>query len=185
VIGSLPVNLAAEVCARGGFAAHRTERVLFNPLSPFFRLPRYLSTEPIHLEAVMNKHGKLSSILAAVMVMILAAPGVAGAGGRYDNGGHYHGYPQQGKSGGHYNNHNKYTYNNYYNTYYQGGYHKGGGYYYKGGGYYYPYTYGYNNYCYGNQHHHNNHNNNNEDLWIGLLGGGIVGYTLSNIYPVR
>jgi hypothetical protein len=129
----------------------------------------------------MNRHGKFSSILAAVMVMILAAPSGAWAGGRYDNGGREHGYQPQGKSGGHYNNHNRYTYNNYYsNNYYGGGYHKGGGYY-KGGAYYYPYKYGYNNYCYNNQHHHNNNNNNNDKLWIGLLGGGIVGYTLSNI----
>ena len=30
--------------------------------------------------------------------------------------------------------------------------------------------------------HHNNNNNNNDKLWIGLLGGGIVGYTLSTIH---
>jgi hypothetical protein len=44
---------------------------------------------------------------------------------------------------------------------------------------YYPY-YPCNN-C--GSHHHNN-NNNNDKLWIGLLGGGILGYTLGNIYPV-
>jgi hypothetical protein len=124
----------------------------------------------------MNKHGKFSSILAAVMVMILASPGGAWAGGgRYDNGGHEHGYQQKGKSGGHYNNHNKYTYNNYYG----GGYYKGGNYY-KGGRYYYPNYYGYNA-CAKNSHHNNNNSNNNDKLWIGLLGGGIVGYTLSQI----
>ena len=49
------------------------------------------------------------------MVMILALPGGAWAGGgRYDNGGHDYGHQKQGKSGGHYNNHSKYTYNNYY-----------------------------------------------------------------------
>lgn len=132
----------------------------------------------------MKTRGKFSSILAAVMVMCLALPGGASAGGRYDKGGNGHGYPQKGQSGGHYNNHNKNTYNNYYNNYYGGGYSKGGGYY-KGGRYYYPNKYGYNNYCYKNKQHHHNNNNSNDDLWIGLLGGGIVGYTLSNIYPAR
>jgi len=60
--------------------------------------------------------------------------------------------------GGHYNNH--------YNSYY------------KGGPRYYPNYYGCNN-C-GKSHHHNN-NNNNDKLWIGLLGGGILGYTLGNV----
>ena len=132
----------------------------------------------------MNKHGTFLSILAAAMVMSLAVPAGAWAGGRHDNGGREYGYQQQGRSGGHYtkgkagghyNNHNKYTYNSYYSNNYSGGGH------YKGGGYSYPYRYGYNNYCYKKQHHHNNNNNDNDELWIGLLGGGIVGYTLSNI----
>jgi hypothetical protein len=153
----------------------------------------------------MNKHGKFSSILAAIMVMSLALPGGAWAGGRYDKGGHDYGYQQKGQSGGHYNkgghdyghqqkgqsgghynNHNKYSYNNYYNNNYYGGGHYKGGSYYKGGRSYYPYNYGYNNSCYKNKQHHNNNNNNdNDDLWIGLLGGGIVGYAISNIYPVH
>ena len=91
----------------------------------------------------MNKHGKFTSILAAVMAVALAAPGGAWAGGgRHDKGGQGYGYQQKGKSGGHYNNHNTY----YYNNYYGGGYR--GGNYYKGGRYYSPYKYGYNNYCY-------------------------------------
>jgi hypothetical protein len=136
-------------------------------LSPFFRLLRYLTVRPINLEAVMNKHGKLTSILAAAMVMILAAPGGAWAGGgRYDRGGHDCGYQQQG----HYRNH----YNNHYNNRYQGGN------YYRGGRYYYPYNCGYKSCKKNNSHHH--HNNDNDELWIGLLGGGIVGYTLSNIH---
>jgi hypothetical protein len=51
---------------------------------------------------------------------------------------------------------------------------------------YYPHYYHYYpcNNC-GNNNHHNNHNNSNEKLWIGLLGGGILGYTLGNIYPAQ
>jgi hypothetical protein len=113
----------------------------------------------------MNTHRKSSSILAAVMAMILAVPGGAWAGGdRYDKGGHGHddhGYQKKG----HYNNH----YNNYYNSYS------------KGSRYYYPRNYGYKS-CGKNNNHHNNNNNDNDKLWIGLLGGGIVGYTLSNIH---
>ena len=109
----------------------------------------------------MKTHSKFSSILAAVMVMILALPGGAWAGGRYDKGGHDYGY----QKGGHYSSH----YNNHYNNYY------------RGGRYYYPYNYGYKS-CAKNNSHHNNNNNDNDKLWIGLLGGGIVGYTLSNIH---
>jgi len=32
----------------------------------------------------------------------------------------------------------------------------------------------------GNNNHHNNHNN--YKLWLGILGGGVAGYALSNIY---
>jgi hypothetical protein len=128
-------------------------------------------TKPINLEAVMKTHSKFSSILTAVMVMILAVPSGAWAGGgRYNNGGHDGGYQKKGQYSSHYNTHYKNYYNNYYNNSY-----------YKGGGYNYPKYYGYNSCANNNKHHHNN-NNNNDKLWIGLLGGGIVGYTLSNIH---
>src|SRR5512134_2112248 len=105
----------------------------------------------------MKTHRKFSSILASVMVMILALPGAAWAGGgRYDNGGHGYGHQNKGHYSGHYNNH----YSNHYNNYY------------KGGGYYYPTYRGYKS-CGNNNNHHNNNNNNNDKLWIGLLGGGI------------
>lgn len=156
----------------------------------------------------MNTHRKYALILASVMAVILALPGGAWAGDRYDRGGHDSSYQKKGqqsrhydnrhndRSGkhgqydnrhneqygkyGHYNNHNKYYYNN---NYYGGGHYKGGNYY-KGGRYYYPYNSGYNNYCYKNKQHHDNNDNDNDNdkLWLGLLGGGIVGYTLSNIY---
>ena len=116
----------------------------------------------------MKTHSNFSSILASVMVMILALPGAAWAGGgRHDNGGHNYGYQKKG----HYNSH----YNSHYNNYYKGGN------YYRGGRYYYPNYYGYKS-CSRNNGHHNNNNNDNDKLWIGLLGGGIVGYTLSNIH---
>jgi hypothetical protein len=106
------------------------------------------------------------------MAMILAIPGAGWAdGGR--NGGDWNkgGKGNQKYSSGHYTNH----YNNHYNSHYKGNY-KG---YYKGGRYYYPNYYGCNN-CSKNNSHHNN-NNSNDKLWIGLLGGGILGYTLSNV----
>jgi hypothetical protein len=114
----------------------------------------------------MNTHSRFSSILATVMVMILALPGAAWAGGgRYDNGANGYGHPKTGQYSSHYNHH------------YQGGY------YYRGGRYYYPKDYGYKSCGNNKSHHHNNHNNNNDKLWLGLLGGGIIGYTLSNIPP--
>lgn len=120
----------------------------------------------------MNRHSKSSAVLASVMAMILAIPGAGWAdGGR--NGGDWNkgGKGNQKYSSGHYTNH----YNNHYNSHYKGNY-KG---YYKGGRYYYPNYYGCNN-CSKNKSHHNN-NNSNDKLWIGLLGGGILGYTLSNV----
>ena len=125
----------------------------------------------------MNTHRKYSLILASVMAVILALPGGAWAGGRYDKGGHDYGYQKGGQHSSHYNN--RYDgrhdgrYNNHYNNHYNN--------YYKGGRYYYPYNYGYKS-CGNNNNHHNNNNNDNDKLWLGLLGGGIVGYTLSNIY---
>lgn len=116
----------------------------------------------------MKTYSRFSTILISVMVMILAVPGGAWAGGgRYDNGGHDYGYQKKGQYSSHYNNH----YNNYYK----------GGNYYPRGRYYYPNNYAYKS-CSNNKSHHHNNNNNNEKLWLGLLGGGIVGYTISNIH---
>jgi hypothetical protein len=99
----------------------------------------------------MNRQKKSITVLASVMAMILATPAGVFAEGGRGGG--------DWNKGGHYNSR--------YNTYY------------KGGSYYYPYYYGCNN-CGGNSHHHNNHNSNDE-LWIGLLGGGILGYALGNV----
>jgi len=120
----------------------------------------------------MNRHSKSSAVLASVMAMILAIPGAASADeGRHGNGWNKGGNGNQKSSSGHYTNH----YNTHYNSHYKGNY-KG---YYKGGPHYYPNYYGCNN-CSKNKSHHNN-NNSNDKLWIGLLGGGILGYTLSNV----
>jgi hypothetical protein len=120
----------------------------------------------------MNRHSKSSAVLASVMAMILAIPSAGWAdGGRSGGDWNKGGKGNQKYSSGHYTNH----YNNHYNSYYKGN-SKG---YYKGGRYYYPNYYGCNN-CSKNKSHHNN-NNSNDKLWIGLLGGGILGYTLSNV----
>jgi hypothetical protein len=112
----------------------------------------------------MNTHSKTSSILASVIAMILAVPGGAWADeGRYDKGEHDNGYQKKG----HYNTRYNTRYNNHYNSYY------------KGGRYNYPRYYPCNT-CGKNNNHHNNNNNDNDKLWIGLLGGGIVGYALGN-----
>ena len=112
----------------------------------------------------MNTHSKTSSILASVIAMILAVPGGAWADeGRYDEGGHDNGYQKKGQYNTRYNT----RYNNRYNSYY------------KGGRYNYPRYYPCNT-CGKNNNHHNNNNNDNDKLWIGLLGGGIVGYALGN-----
>ena len=99
----------------------------------------------------MNRQNKSATLLASVMAVILAIPTGVQADG--GRGGNWN-------KGGHYNNHN--------NSYYKG---------YKGGPGYYPNYYGCNN-CGGNGHHDNH---NNYKLWLGILGGGIVGYTLGNV----
>jgi hypothetical protein len=120
----------------------------------------------------MTTRNKFSSILASVMVLMLAIPGGAWAGGgRYDNGGYDYGHQKKGQYSSHYSNH----YNSHYNNYYKGGND------YRGGRYYYPNYHGYTS-CGNTKSHHHNNNNNNDKLWLGLLGGGIVGYTLSNVY---
>jgi len=138
----------------------------------------------------MNTHRKSSTALAAVIVMILGLPGAARAGGGgYDDHGHGwkkggdddqgHGWNKSGNE--HYNIH----YNNRYDGRYanKGPYHPG--YYAKGPYYphYYPHYYPqpYPVYPCNNcgNHNHNNHNHDNDKLWIGLLGGGILGYGLS------
>jgi hypothetical protein len=123
----------------------------------------------------MNRQNKSLSVLATVMAVILAVPGGAWAdGGRYGNDWNKGGQGNKGYSGSHYNNHYNSHYNNYYKDNYNG--------HYKGGPGYYPYYYGCNN-C--GKSHHNNNNNNNDKLWIGLLGGGILGYTLGNVLDNR
>ena len=116
----------------------------------------------------MNRHRKSSTMVASVIIMILAVPCVVQAGRGDDD----HGRNKGGnKSNEHYNIH----YNNHYTGHYAG----------KMSSYprnysrYYPQSYRYYpcNNC-GKQHHHNNSNHDNDKLWIGLLGGGILGYGL-------
>jgi hypothetical protein len=112
----------------------------------------------------MKTHSKSSSVLAAVMATILALPGGVWA----DGGGYGNGWNKGGYKG-----------NQHYNNQYYGHYQGKSGYYshnYPGHYAYYP-SYPCNN-C-GN-HNHNNHNHDNQNLWIGLLGGGILGYALGN-----
>ena len=128
----------------------------------------------------MKTNRKSATTLAATMAMILAVPAAALAdGGRDGDRGrgpgwhkgvddHPPGWNRGGnRSNEHYNIH-------YRNTYYS---------HYAGPKHYYPrhypqYTpaYGCSN-C-GKKHHHNNHDHDNDKLWIGLLGGGILGYGL-------
>jgi hypothetical protein len=120
----------------------------------------------------MNRQSNTSKVLASVMAMILAVPGgVWAEGGRYGNDWNKGGSGNKAYSTGHYNNH----YNNNYKGNYKG--------YQTGGTGYYPYYYGCSN-C-GKNNHHNNNNNNNDKLWIGLLGGGILGYALGNVIDNR
>jgi hypothetical protein len=142
----------------------------------------------------MNTHRTSSTAPAAVIAMILAVPGItwAGEGGDDDHGqgwnkggddDHDHGWNKGGyKSNEHYNIHE--------NNRYYGHYAARGPYYprYAGRGPYYPHYAGQGPYypqyhpsypcstCGKNSHHNNNNNNGNDKLWIGLLGGGILGY---------
>jgi hypothetical protein len=123
----------------------------------------------------MKKQSKSSTALASVMAVILAVPASVWADGGHGNNGY-----KSGARNSHYNNHYNYHYQNVYpghyksKGYYGRGY-KGKGYY--GKGYSYPNYYSCNN-C-SNHNHHDNHNN--YKLWLGILGGGIAGYVLSNI----
>ena len=120
----------------------------------------------------MNRHSKSATVLASVMAMILAVPGAAWSdGGRNGNDWNKGGKGKKEYSSSHYNNYYKGGNPGYYKGNYKG--------YYKGGKGYYPYYYGCNN-C-GKKSSHNNNSNNNDKLWIGLLGGGILGYTLGNV----
>jgi hypothetical protein len=109
----------------------------------------------------MNTHRTSSTALAAVIAMILALPGAvwAGEGGDDDHGWNKRGY----KRNEHYNNH-------YNNRHYGNSAGRGRHYH-----HYYP---SYPCSTCGKKNHHNNNNNNNDKLWIGLLGGGILGYGL-------
>jgi hypothetical protein len=128
----------------------------------------------------MKTYRKSSIALATVIAMILTVPAaVLADGGRDGDHGRGPGWHKGGddhppgwnrgsnRTNEHYNSH-------YRNTYY--GHYAGPGHYYPR---YYPQyypAYGCSN-C-GNNHHHNNHDHDNDKLWIGLLGGGILGYGL-------
>jgi hypothetical protein len=134
----------------------------------------------------MDTYRKSSTALATIMAMILAMPGVVRAGAGDNNG------QGRGKGGDKTNVHYNIHYNDQYEGHqaskgpYQPSHYPRGSYppaYYAKGPYnprYYPHYYPVPpcNNC-GKQHHHNNHNNDNDKLWIGLLGGGILGYGLS------
>jgi hypothetical protein len=106
----------------------------------------------------MNRKGIFTAMLVSAMILSLTLPGA----GRAD-GGHY-GYGPYGDRPPYHGPYYPHYYPRYYPRYYPQ---------------YYP-AYPCNN-C-SKQHHHNN-NNNNHDLWYGLLGGGILGYGLGNIFP--
>jgi hypothetical protein len=139
----------------------------------------------------MNTYRKSSTALAAIMAMILAVPGAAWAGEGGDDD-HGHGWHKDGdddhgwnKGGNRSNEH----YNIHENNRYYGHYAAKGPYYphyagrgpyhppYAGQGPYYPHYHpSYPCSTCGKNSHHNNNNNDNDKLWIGLLGGGILGY---------
>jgi hypothetical protein len=122
----------------------------------------------------MNTYRKSTTSLAAVIAMILALPGTAWAGEGGDDD-HDHGWNKDGyKNNEHYNIHE--------NNRYYGHYTARGPYYphYANRGPYYPHYYpSYPCSTCGKNNHHNNNNNDNDKLWIGLLGGGILGYELN------
>jgi hypothetical protein len=118
----------------------------------------------------MKKQSKSSTALASVMAVILAVPASVWADGGHGNNGY-----KSGARNSHYNKHYNYHYKNAYPRYYNGKGYYGRGYY--GKGYSYPNYHSCNN-C-SNDNHHDNHNN--YKLWLGILGGGIAGYVLSNI----
>jgi hypothetical protein len=138
----------------------------------------------------MNRHRKFPTALASVMAIILTVPSAVWADAD-DN--HGQGAGKGGdKENAHYNTH----YNVHYNDHYDG--HDAGkrpyppGHYAKGTyqpahyakGPYWPRNYPHYypvppcNNC--GSHNHNNHNHDNDKLWIGLLGGGILGYGLGS-----
>jgi hypothetical protein len=116
----------------------------------------------------MKRNSKSSSVPASVMAMILVLPGGAWADeGPYGYGHHAAAPPHYAS---HYQRYSPRAYPNKYPRYYPNNYEN-----------HYP-NYSCNN-CGNQKHNHNNHDNNNE-LWYGLLGGGVLGYALGNIYPV-
>jgi hypothetical protein len=131
----------------------------------------------------MDTYRKSSTALATVMAMILAVPGAVRADAEDNHG------QGRGKGGDktnvHYNIHYKEQYDRQESKGpYQPSHYPKGSYrpaYYAKGPYnprYYPHYYPVPpcNNC--GSHNHNNHNHDNDKLWIGLLGGGILGYGL-------
>jgi hypothetical protein len=102
----------------------------------------------------MNGRNTFAAVLASVTALVLALP----VAGQADDGPYHYGpYPGRPPYHGPY-------YPRYYPHYYPQ--------------YYAPYYPGYQcNNCNG---HHDNHNN--YKLWLGILGGGVAGYALNNIY---
>jgi len=118
----------------------------------------------------MKTYRNSTTALAAALSIIVAAPSAAWADqGRDDD--HDQGWNKRGSK---VNMHN----NVHYNTHYDGRYAARGRYYYPPRYAYYPCAN-----C-GKQHHHNNHDHDSDKLWIGLLGGGILGYGLG-VYQQR
>ena len=108
----------------------------------------------------MKTNRKSSTALAVAIAIILSAPSTAWSDEGRDSD-HDRGWNKRGpKVNVHYNNH------------YNGRYAAKGRHYYPPRYAYYPCSK-----C-GKKHHHNNHDHDNDKLWIGLLGGGILGYGL-------
>ena len=118
----------------------------------------------------MNMHCKSCAALVSILALILAIPKAAWSAEDRDNG-RAHDWNRGGsKVSAHNNAH--------YNNPYVGRYAARGRHYYPPRYAYYPCSN-----C-GRQHHHNNHDHDNDKLWIGLLGGGILGYGLG-VYQQR
>jgi hypothetical protein len=105
----------------------------------------------------MIRRSKFPAVLVSVIILVLALP----VTGQADGGPHrywtYTGSPLP--------YHGPY-YPRYYPRYYPQ--------------YYAPYYPGYSCYNCSQDGHHDNHNN--YKLWLGILGGGIAGYALNNVY---
>jgi hypothetical protein len=118
----------------------------------------------------MNISKASRSILAAVLTVSLATPGMVLAGGGHRDGGHDRsGYSR------HYSHQDKGHYKGYRNKGHYKGHYKG----HRNKGKYYGGHYGSRYYKYGNHHYHHD-DDDDDDLWIGLAVGGLLGYVIGD-----